>query len=90
MCLQKLMLTKPVVYAMYYLWNWYFLKVNFRFQPKVWYGYHGLMQKVISTNDFRIASVKENESRIYFLCIYKEEAINLLKNIDLSKENRSS
>ena len=48
------------------------------------------MQKVISTNDFIIASVKGSECRIYFWCICKEEAINLLKNADLSKENGSS
>ena len=38
------------------------------------------MQKPISFNDVSIVSVKENDYRIYFLYISKNEAINLSRN----------
>ena len=37
---------------------YYFSKVNFRFQPKLYDGYHDLMQKAISFSDVAIVSVK--------------------------------
>ena len=46
------------------------------------------MQKtVINFNDVLIVSVKENDYRIYFWYISKDEAINLLRNFDLSKKS---
>ena len=67
---------------------WYFLEINIRFQPKV----RGdvcpdLMQKTISLNDAAIVSVKGNDYRIHFLCTSKEEAINLLRNSDLTEKS---
>ena len=44
--------------------SWYFLKVNFRFQPKVCDGSHVLMQKALCFNNVAIVSVKGNNYRI--------------------------
>ena len=45
---------------------WYFLEINFKFQPKVCNGYHDLMQKAMSSNDFAISFVKRNDYRTDF------------------------
>ena len=42
----------------------YFLKVNFRFYPKVPDGCHDLMQK--SFNDVAVISIKGKDGRIHF------------------------
>ena len=47
MYLKEWMLTKPMVLASTIGHYWYFLKTNFRFQPKVCNGCHDLMQKVL-------------------------------------------
>ena len=44
---------------------YYFLKVNFRFQPKACDGCHDLIQDVISFDYAAIASVKGSAYRIY-------------------------
>ena len=56
---------------MYYLY-YYFSKINFRFQPKVYDGCHDLIQKAMSFN-----AVKESDYRICFWYMSKYEAINL-------------
>ena len=71
---------------MYYCHYWYFLNINFRFQPEVCNGFHDLMQKVKGFNDVAIVSVKENDCRIHFWYMGKDEAINLLGNADLTKK----
>ena len=58
---------------------WYFLEINFRFQPKVCNVYHDLMQKVMSFNDVAIVSVKGNDYRIHFWYIIKDQTMDLLK-----------
>ena len=40
---------------------WYFLEINFRFQPEICDGCHDLMQKTMSFNDVANVSVKEND-----------------------------
>ena len=40
---------------------WYFLEINFRFQPEVCDGCHDLMQKTMSFNNVANVSVKEND-----------------------------
>ena len=66
-------------------YHWYFLKVNFRFQPKVCDGYYYLMHKAMSFNVV-IVSVKGNDYRIHFWYISKDEVINIMTNPDLSKK----
>ena len=58
---------------------WYFLEINFEFQPEVCNGGHDLMQKVMSFNDVAIVSIKRNNCRNHFLYMSKDEATNLFK-----------
>ena len=44
---------------------WYFLQINFGFQPKVCDSCHDLIQKVISFNDVAIVSVKGKDYKIH-------------------------
>ena len=56
--------------------NWYyFLKINFRFRPKVCDGCHNLMQNVKSFNDVAIVFVKGNDYKIYSFSMSKDDAI---------------
>ena len=64
---------------------YYFLKVNFRFQPKARQRCHDL----IRFNDVAIVFVEGNGYKIHFFYISKDEAINIMKNSDL-KEKRGS
>ena len=65
---------------------WYFLEINFRFQPEVCDGYYYLMKKTMILNDVATVSVKGNDNRIHFWYISKDEGIHLFKNDDLSKK----
>ena len=58
----------------------YFLNINFRFEPEICNGCHDLMHVTIVT-------VKANDYRIHFLSMSKkDEAINLLRNDDLTEK----
>ena len=56
---------------------WYFLRINFTFQPEVWNGCHDTIQKSVNFNDFAIVTINFNDYRIYFWFISKDEAIDL-------------
>ena len=46
---------------------WYFLEINFRFHPTVYYIFHGLRQKkAMSFNDAAVVFVKGNYYRVHF------------------------
>ena len=64
---------------------WYFLVINFRFQPKVSNGCHNLMQTAVVFNDAPIFFVKGNDYRVCFWYTSKDEAINLFKKNCLFK-----
>ena len=52
---------------------YYLLKVNFRFQPKVYDGGYDLMQKALSFNNVVIPSVEEND---YWIHIWYKCKVN--------------
>ena len=54
---------------------WYFLDIDFIFQPEVCNGCHDLIQKAMSFNDNAVVSVKRNDCRINFWYMNKNEAI---------------
>ena len=66
---------------------WYFLEINFWFQPKVRDECHNLMQKAIGFNDISIASVKGNDYGILFWYMIKDKAINSLRNTKLMEKS---
>ena len=64
----------------------YFLNTNFYFKIKVFNSCHDFMQESMGFNDMAIISVKENDFRINFCYIRKDEAINKMKNANLIKK----
>ena len=61
-------------------------EMNFRFQPKLFDGCHDLTLKAMSF-DVAIVSVKGNDYRIQFWYMSKDEAINILRNPDLTEKS---
>ena len=62
---------------------WYFLDKNFSYQPHVCNGCHDLMQKAMSFNDVAIVSIKDNDYRIHFWHMSKDDAISIMRNSNL-------
>ena len=62
----------------------YFLRLNFRFQPKVYEGCHNMSQKSMSFNNVAIVTVGRNDYRIHFRSMTKCEAVNSMKNVGFS------
>lgn len=67
--------------------QWYFVKVNFRFQPKLCNGCHDTTKRSISFDDFSVITVGRNYYRILFLFMTKEKAKSIMNNSDLKKIN---
>ena len=85
MCLQELMLKTKLLHKGIICHYPNFLRINFRFHPKVCNDCHDLIQKGMSFNDPAIVSVKGNEcQRIRLWYLSEDEFINLLKNADLA------
>ena len=62
---------------------WYFLDINFSYQPYICNGCHDLMQKAMNFNDVAIVSVKVNDYRIHFWYMSKNDAISIMHNSNL-------
>ena len=52
---------------------WYFKDIGFKAEPHLCNGWHGLMQKAVSSNDVTIVAY-----RIHFWYISKDDAINIM------------
>ena len=66
---------------------WYFLDKNFSYEPYLCNGYHDLMQKATSFKNVSIVPIKENDYRIHFWYISKNDAITLMTNSNLNDKN---
>ena len=64
-----------------------FLRINFRFQPRLSDGFHDMTQKSMNFIYVAIATVGINDYRIHFLDITKSKTMNKMKNADLSKKS---
>ena len=62
---------------------WSFSDKNFKYEPYLCNGCHGLMQKAINFNDFAIASIKGS----HFWYMSKNDAINIMKNSNLNEKS---
>ena len=62
---------------------WYFLDKNFNHEPYLFNSCHDLMQKAMNFNDVAIVSAKQNDYRIHFWCMSKDDAINIMNNSNL-------
>ena len=58
---------------------WYFLDKNFKYEPYLYNGCHDLKQWAMNFNIVTIVSIKENDYRIHFWYISKNDAINIMK-----------
>ena len=68
---------------------WYFKDIGFKYEPYLCCnGYHDLMQKAMSFNDFAIAYVKRSAYRILFCYISKDDAISVMNNLNLIDKKR--
>ena len=68
---------------------WYFLDKNFKYEPYLCNGCHDLMQKAMNYNDVAIVSIKENDYRIHFWYMSKDNAISIMKNSNLNEKKGS-
>ena len=66
---------------------WYFLDKNFVYEKYLCNGSRDLMQKAMSFNDVAILSIKENDYRIHFWYMSKDDAIVLMTNSNLKDKN---
>ena len=64
----------------------YFLDNSFNYEPYLCNGCHDLMQKAINFNDVAIVSIKENDYRIQFWYMRKDEAISIMHYSSLNEK----
>ena len=57
--------------------------VDFKYEPHLCNGCHGLLQKAVSLNNIAIVYVKGNAYRINLWYISKNDAINMMNNSSL-------
>ena len=62
---------------------WYFKDVAFKYEPYIYNGCHGLMQKAISFNDVAIVYVKRRAYRIHFWYMSKDHEISIISKSNL-------
>ena len=70
-----------------FCYYWYFLIYSFKFQPNVCNRYHDLLMMSINLSDIAILNVKGSDYHCIISLISKNEAINLMQNADLTKNN---
>ena len=63
---------------------WYFLNKNFKYEPYLCNGCHGLMEKAMNFNDVTIVSIKGTNYRIDFWYTSKDDTINIMSNSNLN------
>ena len=65
---------------------WYFLNCSFKFQPNDCSRCHILLMMSINVNDVAILNIKSSDYCCINSLISKNEVINLLQNVDLTKK----
>ena len=68
---------------------WYFLDKGFKFQTNVCDGCHDLLMMSMSLSDIAILNIKSDDYRCIISRISKIEAINLMRNIDLTEKSKT-
>ena len=66
---------------------WYSLNKGFNFQPNVCNRCHDLLMMSMSLSDIAILNINGFDYRFIISLISKNEAINLIKNIDFTKKS---
>ena len=65
----------------------YFLNYSFQFQQNVCNRCHDLLMMSVTLSDIAISNIKGSDYRCIISLISKREAINLLKNTDLTEKS---
>ena len=68
---------------------WYFLSKNLKFQPNVCNRCHDLLMMSMNLSNIVILNIKDSNYSCIISGISKNEAINLMKNIDLTEKSRT-
>ena len=68
---------------------WYFLDKWFNFQPHVCNGCHDLLMISMNLSVIAILNIKCSDYRCFINRISKNEAINLMQNVDLTEKSRT-
>ena len=68
---------------------WYLLNYSYKFQPNVCNRCHDLFMMSMNYSDIAILNIKGSDYRCIISLISKNETINLLKNVDLTKKSRT-
>ena len=65
---------------------WYFLDKNFKYESYLCNDCHDLMQKAINFNDVAIVSIKNNDYRIRFWFMSKDDTVNIMNDSRLNEK----
>ena len=68
---------------------WYFLNKCFKFQANVWNRCHDLLIMVLNLSDVAILIIKHSSYCFIISGIRKSEAINVMRNTNLSDKSRT-
>ena len=69
---------------------WYFLNFSFKFHPNVCNRCYDLLMMSINLSNNAILNIKDSDYCCIISLISKNEAINLLKNADLTEHYKKS
>ena len=65
---------------------WYILNYSFKFQSNVCNKCYELLMMSMNLSDIAILNIKDSNYRCIISLISKNEAINLMQNVDLTKK----
>ena len=66
---------------------WYLLSFSFKFQPNVCNRCHDLLMTSMNLSNIAILNIKGSDYDCIIILISKNEAINLMKNDDLTQKS---
>ena len=69
---------------------WFFLNFGFKFQRNVSNRCHDLLMMSMKISDIAILNINGSDYRCIISLITKNEAINLMQNVDLTKKSGAS
>ena len=69
---------------------WFFCNYTFKFQANVCNRCHDLLMMSINLSNIAVLNIKGSDYCCIISLISKNEVINLMKNVDLTKKSRTS
>ena len=65
---------------------WYF-DIGFKYEPYLYFGCYGLMQKATNFSDAAIVQAKRSNYTIHFWYMSKDDAISIMNNSNLNDKS---